>query len=82
MTSDKAKIAAKIGSKLKHPHLFVAVLVLFGIDLAVPDAIPFADEILLGLTTVLLGSWRTRKEARLEGKDEPAALPPPDDDED
>jgi hypothetical protein len=37
------------------------MLTLFGVDLLVPDAIPFVDEILLGLGTVLLGSLRKRR---------------------
>jgi hypothetical protein len=30
-------------------------------DLVVPDFIPFVDEILLGLATLILASWRDRK---------------------
>jgi hypothetical protein len=37
------------------------MLTLFGADLVLPDAIPFVDEILLGLGTVLLGSLRKRR---------------------
>lgn len=49
-------------SRLKFPWLFAVSAVIFGIDLMVPDVIPFADEILLGLSTLLLGAWRTRKD--------------------
>jgi hypothetical protein len=34
--------------------------VLFLVDFFVPDLVPFIDEILLGLGTLLLGSLRTR----------------------
>ena len=34
------------------------MVTLFGVDLVIPDMIPFVDEILLGLGTVLLGSMR------------------------
>jgi hypothetical protein len=34
------------------------MLVVFLVDLVVPDMIPFADEILFGLLTVLLGSLK------------------------
>ena len=37
--------------KLKHPTLFKLVGALFVINLFIPDAIPFIDEILLGLGT-------------------------------
>ncbi len=47
--------------KLKHPTLFKLVGILFVIDLFVPDMIPLADEILLGLGTLLLTQLRRRK---------------------
>lgn len=53
-----SEIAGRFGRRLRFPQLFSFVLVLFLIDLVVPDAIPFADEILFGLLTVLLGSLR------------------------
>ena len=43
-------------SGLRFPQLFVITAALFLADLLVPDMIPFADEILLGLLTLLLGS--------------------------
>ncbi len=46
--------------KLKHPTLFKLVGILFVIDLFVPDMIPLADEILLGLGTLLLANWKDR----------------------
>lgn len=45
-------------SKLRFPQLFTFVLVVFLVDLVIPDMIPFADEILFGLLTVLLGSLK------------------------
>jgi hypothetical protein len=45
-------------SKLRFPQLFTFMLVVFLVDLVVPDMIPFADEILFGLLTVLLGSLK------------------------
>ena len=46
---------------LRFPTLLAIVGGLFLLDLFVPDLIPFADEILLGLVTVLLASLRKRK---------------------
>ena len=49
-------------SRLKYPQLFKLTAVLFAVDLLVPDMIPFADELLLGLGTLLLGNWKQRRE--------------------
>ena len=49
--------------RLRFPRLFLVTAALFGLDLIVPDAIPFADEILLALATALLGSWKSRRSA-------------------
>ena len=49
-------------AKLQFPVLFGVTAVLFVVDFFVPDIIPFADEILLGLGTALFGSWKRRKE--------------------
>jgi len=46
--------------KLRFPWLLLLTAALFGIDLAIPDFIPFVDEILLGLGAALLGSWKRR----------------------
>ena len=54
-------IVTRFASRLKFPQLFAVALILFVLDLLVPDLIPFADEILLGVATVLLGSWKEKK---------------------
>jgi Family of unknown function (DUF6116) len=48
-------------SRLRFPTLFMIVAGLFAFDLIVPDFIPLLDEIMLGLTTLLLASWKNRK---------------------
>ena len=48
-------------TRLRFPVLFLISAALFVVDLVVPDFIPFADEVLLGLATALLASWRTRR---------------------
>ncbi len=50
-----------LGARLRFPHLFLLTLGLFLFDVVVPDFIPFVDEALLALTTLLLGSWRRRE---------------------
>ncbi|NNL85498.1 MAG: hypothetical protein HKP27_07595 [Myxococcales bacterium] len=60
----------RFASRLRFPQLFGLVAALFALDLVIPDFIPFADEILLGLATLLLGSLRKRggEEAPSEGQ--------------
>jgi hypothetical protein len=45
---------------LRFPQLFLLFAGLFAIDFVIPDLIPFVDEILLGLATLLLASLRNR----------------------
>lgn len=47
--------------RLRFPQLFALAAGLFLLDLVVPDPIPFMDEILLGLATLLLGSFRKKR---------------------
>ena len=54
--------------KLSYPRLFTLSAILFAIDLVVPDFIPFADELLLGLGTLLLANWKRRKDPEVPGK--------------
>lgn len=46
--------------RLRYPTLFKVTGALFLLTLVVPDPIPFVDEILLGLGTLLLANWKTR----------------------
>jgi len=39
---------------------FVLTAGLFLLDLVIPDVIPMADELLLGLAATFLASWRKR----------------------
>ncbi|ALN62524.1 hypothetical protein GLA29479_1650 [Lysobacter antibioticus] len=47
--------------RLSYPRLFVITAALFLVDLVIPDFVPLADEILLGLGTLLLANWKNRK---------------------
>lgn len=46
--------------RLRYPTLFKITALLFAVNVVVPDAIPLIDEILLGLATLLLASWKDR----------------------
>jgi hypothetical protein len=64
MTTPKSALLgwlASYAAGLRFPVLLAIVGGLFLLDLFVPDLIPFADEVLLGLVTVLLASLRKRK---------------------
>ncbi len=58
----------RFARSLRFPQLFVLVAGLFLVDLWIPDLLPFADEIFLGLVTLLLGNWR--KERQLDEESE------------
>jgi hypothetical protein len=47
--------------RLSYPRLFALTAALFALDVVVPDVVPFADELLLGLGTLLLANWKKRK---------------------
>ena len=54
----RGRILEGVTTRLKFPQLLVVTGILFLIDLVIPDLIPFADEILLGLATALFAMWR------------------------
>jgi hypothetical protein len=49
-------------SGLRSWQLFLVAAALFVADLLIPDPIPFVDEIMLALTTLLLARWKGRRE--------------------
>ncbi|WP_454260501.1 DUF6116 family protein [Pseudoxanthomonas mexicana] len=57
--------------KLRYPTLFKITAALFVVTLFLPDPVPFMDEILFGLGTLLLANWKRRK-------DPPSSLEAPD----
>jgi hypothetical protein len=50
-------------SSLRFPFAFGLMVVLFIIDLLIPDLIPFVDEIIFGLVAILLGKLKKRPNA-------------------
>ncbi len=51
-------LIARFAGKLRFPQLFAFTGTLFLLDMLIPDLIPFADEMMLGLLTLLLGMWK------------------------
>jgi len=58
------RLLGRFGARLRFPHLFLLFAVLFILDVLIPDMIPMADEILLGLLTLLLAAWKRRADER------------------
>lgn len=58
MTHPLSGPVLKAARRLKFPKLLALTAVLFVVDFVVPDPIPFLDEILLGLATVVFARWR------------------------
>ena len=48
-------------ARLRYPKLLALALGIFIADLIIPDFIPFADEILLGLLSLLLAGLKKRE---------------------
>jgi len=59
----------RYASGLRFPRLLAVTAALFVLDLLIPDAVPFVDEILLGLISLLLASLRKRS-SEFSPKDE------------
>ncbi len=53
-------------TQLRFPTLFLALAGIFLIDLVIPDFIPFVDEVLLGVATLIVASL-TRHRDNAEG---------------
>jgi len=50
----------RFAAGLRFPRLLALTAALFVLDLIIPDVIPFVDEILLGLMSLLLASLKNR----------------------
>lgn len=56
---------------LRFPQLFILTVTLFFLDVLIPDLIPFVDEILLGLASLLLANWKKKPPAPVPGGGDP-----------
>ena len=56
----------RVARRLRFPQLFMLTAGLFVLDVLIPDLIPFLDEFVLGLATLLLGAWTTHKKENME----------------
>ena len=62
-------VVKRFAAGLRYPTLFKIVGTLFVIDFFMPDLVPFVDEILLALGTLLLGSLPRRHAGFAAGTD-------------
>ena len=67
MAKPRISIVTTVGgylSRLRFPVLFGLAAVALGLDLVIPDGLPFVDEVALALATGLLGSWKRERSRR------------------
>ena len=55
-----AGVIVRWASRLRFPYLFLLTSVLFILNLFIPDALPLADELIMGLVATLLASLRKK----------------------
>ncbi|MFK7732758.1 MAG: DUF6116 family protein [Pseudomonadales bacterium] len=60
--------------KLRFRQLFWLTGALFVADLFIPDFVPFADEVLLGLLTLLFASWKDKRHTAADTDESVIAL--------
>jgi len=77
MTSPLTGPFLAFAARLRFPTLFWITAGLFVVDLIVPDLVPFADEILLGLATLILSNWQKPAREGAVIEHEPRSPPPP-----
>lgn len=61
-------ILGRYGARLRFPHLLLLAGLAFGFDLLLPDGLPFLDEIVLGVLTLIFASWKKRDDGALEAE--------------
>lgn len=60
MTNPLTGALLRRAENLRFPRLAMLTGMLFVLDLLIPDVLPFIDEILLGLATLLLANLRKK----------------------
>ena len=51
-------LLGRYGAGLRFPVLFFVVACLLAFNMVLPDPVPFLDELILGLMTAMLASWK------------------------
>lgn len=70
LRSSLPAVLLRWGGRLRFPYIFLLTAIIFVADLAIPDVIPLADEIIIGLVTLLLANLKKPSEKT----EEPASI--------
>jgi hypothetical protein len=62
-------LLGRFGRRLRFPHLLLITGLLLALDLVLPDGLPFIDEVVLALLTLLFASWKNGD--RIQAASEP-----------
>ncbi len=62
----------------RFPTLFLILAGLFGANLLIPDPIPFIDELIMLVVTVIVGAFRQRRKGRPDESDDRVDTPSKD----
>ncbi len=60
----------------RFPTLFLILAGLFGANLFIPDPIPFIDEMIMLVVTVIVGAFRERRKSDSDAPDQTTQQPP------
>lgn len=60
-------LLGRYGARLRFPHLLLVSGLFFVADVFLPDGMPFLDEIVLALLTLLFASWKAQGEEDVSG---------------
>ena len=74
----RAGLLYKLFGRLRSPQLVVLLGSLFLADVIVPDFLPFIDEVVLALLTLLATQWKHRREDSDPPKPPPKNVTPED----
>jgi hypothetical protein len=61
---------------LRFPGLFALLATVFVLDLVIPDFIPFVDEIILAILTMIFALWKERRSTIVTTARSGPPLPP------
>jgi hypothetical protein len=75
-TETAGGLVGRVLGRLRFPQLFAVLAGLLLLDLLLPDPIPFLDEVVLAVFTMLVGLWRQRDDDVPERRTEKNITPP------
>ncbi len=53
-------------SRLRFPTLFAITLGLWALNMLIPDPLPLIDEIVMGLVTLMLATWKKPRDPSVD----------------